>query len=286
MNLNKVFELFPGAKLGIARVRPIRAGVPVPANHTAGVTGKGGSLKKLCSFLLCAAFTLCLTAANLTAAQAVNLGSAASFAVLAGTEVTTAGASVVTGDLGLCAATGPCTGAPTVTGFPPGVVNGTMHVNDTAAQHAQASLTIAINDAAGRRGAFTAANTDQCGLTLHPGLYRADTTLSICLTGPGYLYLKGNGVYVIQIGTGLTVGDGTTVVLESGALAANVFWQVGTKATLGTTVAFKGIIMAGTAITMAGGVTLDGSALAKAEVTLDGAADTITLQKAGKGPKK
>ena len=61
--MNKLFELFPGAKLGIARVRPIRAGVPAPTNHTAGVTGngamKGGSMKKLTSFLLCAAFTLC-----------------------------------------------------------------------------------------------------------------------------------------------------------------------------------------------------------------------------------
>jgi hypothetical protein len=130
MNRNKVFELFPGAKLGIARVRPI------------------GSLKKLSSFLLCAAFTLCPA----VAAQApVFLGSAAPFGVLAGTSVTNSGFSVINGDLGISPGT-------SVTGFPPGKVIGTIYTpnlpttGNTVAQHAQASLTIAYNDAAGRGG--------------------------------------------------------------------------------------------------------------------------------------
>jgi hypothetical protein len=244
--MNKSFELLPSAKLSVTR----------------------GSMKKLSSFLLCTAFTLCpAVAANL---NPVNLGSAAPFAVLAGTGVTNTGFTVITGDLGVYPAPGT-----SVTGFfgenagGPGRVIGTIQDNDTspetfAAAHGQASLTIAINDAKGRTGAFTPVNTDLSTLTLTPGLYRADNTL---LISGKKLYLQGDGVYIFQIRTGLTVGDGTEVVLENGAQAANVFWQVGTQATLGSGVIFKGNILAGTAITMKAGTTLVGSALAKANVT-------------------
>ncbi len=229
---------------------------------------KRGWMNKLSALLLCAAFTLCPAAAeNL---PRVHLGSAAAFAVLGGTEVTNTGNTVITGDLGVWPAPGT-----SVTGFfaenagGPGVVIGTIEDNDSFletadAQHAQASLTIAINDAAGRTGAFTPVNTDLSGLTLTPGLYRADTRL---LISGGKLYLKGDGVYIFQIGTGMTVGPGTEVVLENGALARKIVWQVGTKATLGTGVIFQGNILAGTAITMKAGATLVGRALAKAEVT-------------------
>jgi Ice-binding-like len=239
--MNKLIQL-----LDIARVRPIRP----------------GSMKKLSSFLLCAAFTLCPAVAQ---NQPVYLGSATTFAVMGGTGVNNTGNSVITGDLGVWPGT-------SITGFLPGiVVQGNIQGIDIT-QHAQASLTIAINDAAGRTGAFTPANTDMSGLTLTPGLYRANTILLI--TG-GKLYLKGNGVYIFQIGTGLTAGDGTQIVLEDGAQAANVFWQVGTKATLGTGVVFEGNILAGTAITMKAGTTLVGRALAKAEVTF--ISNTVTL---------
>src|SRR5579863_9789012 len=217
--MNKLFEPFPRAKVGVARVRSIRAGVQAPTNHPAG------SMKKLSSFLLCATFTLCPAVA---AQLPVNLGSAAPFAVLAGSGVTSTGNTVITGDLGVYPVAGTA-----VTGFSgenaggPGIVIGTIQDNDTAlettaAQHAQASLTIAINDAKARKGAFKPANTDLAGMTLTPGLYRAETILLI--TG-GNLFLKGTGVYIFQIGTGLTVGVGAHVVLEDGAQAANVFWQ-------------------------------------------------------------
>jgi len=231
-------------------------------------------MNKLSSFLLCAAFTLCpAVAQNL---KSVFLGSATTFAVLGGTGVTNTGNSVITGDLGVWPAPGT-----SVTGFAgenaggPGVVIGTIQDNDTsaettAAQHAQASLTIAINDAKGRTGAFTPVDTDLSGLTLTPGLYRAKTRL---LISGGKLYLKGKGVYIFQIGTGLTAGAGTQVVLENGAQAADVFWQVGSKATLGTGVVFQGNILAGTA--MKAGTTLAGRALAKAEVTF--ISNTVTL---------
>jgi hypothetical protein len=277
-HMNELFELFPGAKLGIARVKPIRAGVPT--NHTAGVSGivamKGGSMKKLSSFLLCATFTLCPAVAQ--DLKPVYLGSAATFAVLGGSEVTNTGNTVIIGDLGLWPAAGTF-----VTGFSgenaggPGVVIGTIQDNDTgpetaAAHHAQASLTIAINDADGRTGPFTPANTDQAGLTLTPGLYRADTTL---LISGGTLYLSGKGVYIFQIGRGLTVGVGAHVVLENGAQAADVFWQVSTAATLNSGVIFQGNILAGSAITMGAGTTLVGRALAKTKVTFID--DTVAL---------
>jgi hypothetical protein len=254
--MNKLFDLFPGGSL--AR--------------------KAGSMKKPGLFLLGAALTLCpAVAASL---NPVNLGSAASFAALGGTKVTNAGSAgtVITGDLGVYPAPGT-----SVTGFAgenaggPGVVIGTIQDNDTSAEtlaaaHGQASLTIAINDAKGRTGAFTPANTDLANHTLVPGLYRADTIL---LISGGSVFLHGAGVYIFQVGTGMTVGNGAQIVLENGAQAANVFWQVGTQATLGSGVIFKGTILAGTAITMKAGTQVVGRALAKAEVTF--ISDTVTL---------
>jgi len=235
-------------------------------------------MRTLSSVLLCAAFAVCPALAAPPPLKTVNLGSAATFAVLGGTEVTNTGTTphtVITGDLGVYPAPGT-----SVTGFSgenaggPGVVIGTIDDNDTgpettAAQHGQASLTIAINDAKGRTGAFTPV-ADLVERTLTPGLYRAGGILKIS----GHLYLKGTGVYIFQIATGLTVADYTNVVMEDGAQAANVFWQVGTKATLGKGVTFEGNILAGTAITMTAGTTLKGRALAKAEVTF--ISDTVT----------
>jgi hypothetical protein len=261
------------------RLFEIRAGFPARTNHTAGVT----------AVLLCTAFTLCpAIAADMQAKglQPVNLGSAAPFAVLAGSDVTNTSPSsantVITGDLGVSPGT-------SVTGFlpisgGPGVVHGTIYTptevciatciteSSTVAAHAQASLTVAINDAAGRVGAFTHADTDQAGLTLTPGLYRAKTILLI--TG-GNLTLSGRGVYIFQIGTGLTVGVNAQVILTNGAQAADVFWQVGTQATLNSGVIFYGNILAGSAITMGSGTTLTGRALAKTGVTF--ISDTVKL---------
>ena len=276
--MNTLSKLFLGTKLDIARVSPIRAAVPAPTNRMADVgvfissrlclssPAPGAtmfkSINKVSSFFLCAALAVCPVVAQ--SLKPVYLGSASTFAVLGGTGVTNTGNSVITGDLGVWPGT-------SISGFLPGIVVGNLQNNDIT-PHAQSSLTVAINDAAGRTGAFTPANTDMSGLTLTPGLYRANTILLI--TG-GKLYLKGDGVYIFQIGTGLTVGDGTQIILEDGAQAANVFWQVGTKATLGSSVVFKGNIMAGTAITMKAGTTVVGKALAKAEVTF--ISNTVTV---------
>jgi hypothetical protein len=149
-------------------------------------------------------------------------------------------------------------------------VNGAIHAGDIVAQHAQASLAIAYKDAAGRTTAPIKVAGDLGGQTLAPGLYKSTSTLAI--TGDLALDAQGNpnAVFIFQIKSGLTVATGGRVVLMGGAKASNVFWQVGSSATLGTGSAFKGTVMAYASITMATGAKLDGRALAQhAAVTLD-----------------
>jgi len=224
-------------------------------------------MKKLSSLLLVAAFTVC-PMAMAQQQSAVFLGSAGSFAVLAGTTVTNTGPSVINGNLGVWPGTA-------VTGFGPGVVNGREDAGDVAAQHAQASLNIAYNNAAGRKSvAIHSLAGDISGLTLTPGLYKSTSSLALS----GTVTLHGSGVYIFQIASALTVGTGGTVVLSGGATSANVFWQVGSSATLGTTANFKGTILALTSISLATGAKLDGSALAQhGAVTLDTNDVTIPL---------
>ena len=131
-------------------------------------------------------------------------------------------------------------------------------------------MTIAINDAKGRTGAFTGVGpgtsfVDLGGATLTPGLYKSATTLGIT----GNVTLNGPGVYIFQIGTGLTVSNTSKVKLAGGATAANVFWQVGTLASLGSRVAFQGNILAGAGVTMISGTTLVGRAPSQTNVTFD-----------------
>src|ERR1035437_10389275 len=243
-------------------------------------------MNKLSSFLLCAAVAVCPLAAKPKpppTLQPVNLGSASTFAVFGGSGVTCTGNSVITGDLGVYPI-----GGDAVTGFftddgggGPCKVIGTIQDNDsgpetTAAKHAAASLTIAIDDAKGRTGAFTAVGpgtsyVDLGGATLTPGLYKSTSTLGIT----GTVTLTGKGVYIFQIADGLTVSNASAVVLAGGAQEADVFWQVGTLASLGSTVAFQGNILAGSGVTMNSGATLVGRALSQTNVTF--IANTVTL---------
>jgi len=220
---------------------------------------------------LAANFVLSFTTAATTAGQApVDLGAASAFAVLAASTVTSTGASMVNGDLGLSPGTA-------VTGFPPGIVNGTIHAADAAAALAQLDLTSAYNDAAGRTvGAITVAG-NLGGQTLTPGLYKSTSSLEIS-SGDLTLDAQGdaNAVFIFQMGSTLTTTVGRQVILSGGAKAASVFWQVGSSATLGTGSVFKGNILALASITATTGATVEGRLLARnAAVTLD--SNTITI---------
>ena len=224
----------------------------------------GNQSKRVSAFLLGAAFVLCFIAASPMAAQiavvdqaTVYLGSAATFVVLGGETVTNTGPSVITGDLGVWP------GTAYVPGTPPATVIGSIHAGDIVAQHAQASLTIAYNNAAGRTLGVVGVAGDLGGRTLTPGLYKSTSTLAI--TGDLTLDALGhsNAVFIFQVASKLTVGTGSRVVLAGGAQASNIFWQVGSSATLGTFSAFKGTIMAHTSISIATSATLHGRALAQ-----------------------
>ena len=194
----------------------------------------------------------------------VNLGAAGGFAVLGGQTVTNTGPSVITGDLGVSPGSA-------ITGFPPGVVIGTVHAADGVAGSAQTALTTAYNDAAGRTPATTISGVIGGGQTLAPGVYKSTSSLGLT----GILTLDGQGdpsaVFIIQIGSALTTASASVVSLINGAQPCNVFWQVGSSATLGTGSVFQGNILALTSITATTGVSILGRALAGNEgaVTLD-----------------
>jgi hypothetical protein len=219
------------------------------------------------SVLACLVGFALLTTEALAAQPPVGLGTDGTFAVLAGQAVTNTGSSTVNGDLGVSPGAA-------VTGFPPGIVNGTVHAADAVAGQAQLDLTTAYNDAAGRTP-FTAVPADLTGLTLTPGVYTNATALG--LTGAVTLDAQGdaNAVFIFKAGSTLITGSGSTVNLINGAQPCNVFWQVGSSATLGTTSHFVGNILALSSISMNNGVTLDGRALARnGSVTMIG--DTVT----------
>ena len=195
---------------------------------------------------------------------APNLGAAASFAVLAASTVTNTGASAINGNLGLSPGT-------SVTGFPPGMLAGTRYIADPAAAQAQLDLAAAYNDAAGRTlGAITLAG-NLGGMTLAPGLYKSTSSLEIS-SGDLTLDAKGDAsaVYIFQMGSTLVTTVGRKVILAGGAQAANIYWQVGSSATLGVSSVFKGTIMAMASITATTGASVEGRLLARtAAVTLD-----------------
>lgn len=195
----------------------------------------------------------------------VLLGTAANYAVLAGSTATSIGPTwVEDGDLGLSPGSA-------VTGFPPGIVSpGSIHISDGPAIQAQIDLVTAYNDAAGR-GVDATLAAELGGTTVLPGVYDSlDTTFEI--TGTLTLDAQGdpNAVFIFQAGSTLNTAGGSQVVLSNGAQAGNVFWQVGSSATLGTYSTFRGNILALTSITLTTGADVEGRVLARnGAVTLD-----------------
>jgi len=188
----------------------------------------------------------------------VRLGSAATFAVLAGAPaVTNSGSTVIGGDLGVHPAS-------RVAGFPPGLVNGETHYGDASAQQAKVDLVAAYDDAAGRTPALVVADGVLGGLTLVAGVYNAG---GVTLGLAGRLTLDGQGdpsaVWIFQATTDLVTAASSSVALINGGQACNVFWQVTGSATLGADSQFAGNILALTSITLRSRVALSGRALAR-----------------------
>ena len=188
----------------------------------------------------------------------VATAGAANLAILAGTSISSTGATNITGDMGLSPGT-------SVGGFPPGILVGTLHINDAIANQAKLDLTAAYNDAAGRTATdIVTLSGNIGGLTLTPGLYKSTSSLAIS-SGDVTFDAKGNSnaVFIIQVASAFTTTSGRQVILSGGAKASNIFWQIGSSATFGTTSVLKGTFMAMQSITFNTGATLDGKALAR-----------------------
>jgi hypothetical protein len=221
---------------------------------------------RLASLAIGTLLSLVWAGSALGATPSVGLGTAASFSVLAGSTVTNTGPTTLFGDLGLSPGSS-VTGAPHVLGA--------THVDDAVSIGAKNSLTTAYNDAASRP-TNGSAGTDLSGQTFTPGVRTASSSLLLS-SGSVTLDAKGdpNAVFVFQIGSTLITGSNTSVSLINGAQACNVFWQVGSSATLGTGTTFVGTVMAAETITARTAATVHGRLLARtAAVNLD--TNTIT----------
>src|SRR6202167_1362160 len=210
--------------------------------------------------------TLLFASSALGATATVGLGKAASFSVLGGSTVTNTGPTTMFGDLGLSPGSS-VTGAPHVLGQ--------TYADDAVATEAKNALTTAYNDAASRPSNGSA-GTDLAGQTFTPGVRTASSSLLLS-SGSVTLNAEGNpnAVFIFQIGSTLITGSNTSVSLINGAQACNVFWQVGSSATLGTGTRFVGTVMAAASITANTAATIHGRLLAQtAAVTLE--TNTIT----------
>jgi Ice-binding-like len=216
---------------------------------------------------------LIITSSAVAATATVDLGSANSFSVLAGSTVTNTGPTSMFGDLGLSPGSS-VTGAPHVLGA--------IHVDDAVSIGAKNDLTTAYNDAASRPTSGSA-GTDLAGQVFTPGVRSASSSLLLS-SGSVTLNAQGdpNAVFIFKIGSTLITGSNTSVSLINGAQACNVFWQIGSSATLGTGTRFVGTIMALATITAKTAATIHGRLLAgTGAVNLD--TNTITTSTCAAG---
>jgi hypothetical protein len=217
------------------------------------------------SFSCSMAVALLLAACSLNSAwaqTAPSMGTAQSFAVLGASAVTNTGATTVTGDVGVSPGS-------SITGFPPGVVTGTVHAADAAAVQAQVDASGAYNVLVAEACTSNLTGQDLGGLTLTPGVYCFDSSAQ--LTGTLTLNAAGdpNAVFVFLIGSTLTTASNSAVV-ASGGSPCNVFFKVGSSATLGTGTQFSGNILALTSITVNTGASVNGGSFAlNGAVTMD-----------------
>ena len=219
--------------------------------------------RKYLSLWATVAFGLFFFGASPALAQ-ISLGTAQSFAVLGGSTVTNTGSTTVTGNLGVSPGTA-------VTGFPPGTVTGgTIHLNDASAAQAQSDLTTAYNAIVGTACTVDLTGQNLGGLTLTPGVYCFSSSAQ--LTGTLTLNALGNpnALFIFKIGSTLTTASSSSVQVINPGSNCNVFWQVGSSATLGTSTSFVGNILALTSITLTTGANVSGRVLARnGAVTMD-----------------
>jgi hypothetical protein len=197
-------------------------------------------------------------------AHASVLNSANAFGVLGASTVTNTGPTVVGQDLGVWPGT-------SITGFPPGIVLGTIHQTDAVAQQAQADALTGYTFLAGLAPTQTLTGQNLGGLTLSPGVYFFATSAQ--MTGQLTLDFQGlnNAMIVFQIGSTLTTASASSVLVINPGMNDEVFWQVGSSATLGTTTAFYGSVIADQSVTLNTLATINcGRAIAlNAAVTMD-----------------
>ena len=206
-----------------------------------------------------------LAEVQLSAAVApINLGQAIDFRVLAGSGITNTGATTIIGDVGSLPTS-------TITGFGSVALTGTNHGGDAITLAGKGDLLTAFNDGAGRIPTIIYGPIHIFGTeTLTAGIYNNPSSFGLS----GALTLDGGGdpnaIFIFQAGSTLTTAVGSSVILQNGAQAGNVFWVVGSSATLGVNSSLSGTIMAVTSITLNTGATLDGRALAlNGAVTMD-----------------
>jgi hypothetical protein len=211
-------------------------------------------------------------------AVAPSLGAAGSFAVVGASTVTNTGPTVVNGDLGVSPGAA-------VTGFPPGIVTGTINAANAAALAAQTSITTAFNALGSQACNLDLTGINLGGLTLTPGVYCFSSSAQLT----GTLTLNGLGnpgsVWVFQIGSTLTTASGSSVAFINGGQSCGAFWQVGSSATLGTTTNFSGNVLALASITLNTSATSSGALFARTgAVTLDSNVVSV-VGSCGSGPQ-
>lgn len=233
------------------------------------------SVRDLSNNDMAASFSWQFTTGTQLAQGSINLGSATTFGVLAGSTVTNGGPTSINGDLGVSPGTA-------VVGFPPGTLTGAIHAGDAVAAKAKSDLLQGQLDAAGRLGA-TALAGDLSGLTIYPGLYKNSSSVMVS-SGNVTFDAQGdpNAVFIMQMGTTLTTGTGTGMVLAGGAQASNIYWSVGSSATLGVNSSFMGVILSQASITANTGCTIHGVLLTNTGgVTMESNTITPRLRKKG-----
>jgi hypothetical protein len=243
---------------------------------TATIAGGVSGVKDLAGNPLASDFTWTFMTGTQLAQAPINLGAAGAFAVMATASISSTGPTQINGDVGL--------NPGSAQGIPPAQVNGTIHVDDQAVIAAQADLLAAYNDAISRSVGSIDLPGNMGGSTFAPGLYTNSTSVLISGAGPGNnvtLDAQGdpNAIFIFKMGSTLTTGPGAQVILAGGAKASNIFWQVGSSATLNTTTIFKGNILASVTITVNTGSVVEGRLLggsnSDGSVTIN--ASTITV---------